>query len=131
MKTTNCYSCGISFGMPDDYYDYRLQDHRTFWCPNGHSQSFLAESEAAKYKRLYENQVAASNSERVKLEAERRAKEKAQKALAVHKTRSAAGVCPCCNRTVSQLAAHMRCKHPDFMQLQGITARKQLPGKVQ
>jgi hypothetical protein len=27
----------------------------------------------------------------------------------------AAGVCPCCKRTVKQLAAHMKEKHPEFV----------------
>lgn len=31
-----------------------------------------------------------------------------------HRERSKNGVCPCCNRTFKQLAAHMASKHPDF-----------------
>ncbi len=30
------------------------------------------------------------------------------------KKRAANGVCPCCNRTFSDLARHMKAKHPDF-----------------
>jgi hypothetical protein len=30
------------------------------------------------------------------------------------RNRAKAGVCPCCKRTVSQLARHMASKHPDF-----------------
>lgn len=29
--------------------------------------------------------------------------------------RASAGVCPCCNRTFSQLARHMQTKHPTFI----------------
>ena len=32
------------------------------------------------------------------------------------KKRAIAGVCPCCNRTFQQLAAHMAHKHPDYKQ---------------
>lgn len=30
------------------------------------------------------------------------------------KKRASAGICPCCNRTVSQMARHMKSKHPEF-----------------
>ena len=30
------------------------------------------------------------------------------------KKRAANGVCPCCNRSFSNLARHMKCKHPDY-----------------
>ena len=30
------------------------------------------------------------------------------------KNRVASGVCPCCNRTFKQLAAHMSRQHPEF-----------------
>jgi len=86
----------------------------SFYCPNGHGQSYT-ESENTKLKRELEA-------------AEKRAREQqcrafnAETALAVkekemkrHKKRSSAGVCPCCNRTVSQMARHMATKHPDFM----------------
>lgn len=45
--------------------------------------------------------------------AERRAS--ALKGVATRmRNRAAAGVCPCCNRTFSQLATHMKKQHPDF-----------------
>lgn len=40
--------------------------------------------------------------------------QKAERKLATHKKRASAGVCPCCNRTVSQMARHMQAKHPDY-----------------
>ena len=52
-------------------------------------------------------------------EDERRAAErKAEKALKETKRlkkRAAAGTCPCCSRTVIQMARHMKTKHPDFV----------------
>lgn len=47
-----------------------------------------------------------------------RATKKADKAEAARKRvvkRAAVGVCPCCTRTVHQLARHMKTKHPEFV----------------
>lgn len=42
----------------------------------------------------------------------RRRAEKAAKTRL--KNRAKAGVCPCCNRTFKQLAAHMKTQHPNW-----------------
>ena len=130
LKTEICYSCGIVFAVPADWQQNRRNDHKGFWCPNGHQQSYQEASEAEVLKRQLEKEQRAQAPLRENLVAAQRAQERAEKALARHKKRSAAGVCPCCNRTVKQLAEHMQSKHADFMQLQGLTPPKQLPEKV-
>lgn len=40
-------------------------------------------------------------------------RKKAERAPKQAQTRIGAGICPCCNRTFSQLARHMQSKHPD------------------
>jgi hypothetical protein len=40
--------CGIEFCLPKSVYERRLEDHKLFYCPNGHSQHFAAESESEK-----------------------------------------------------------------------------------
>jgi hypothetical protein len=50
--------------------------------------------------------IRANLAEEARLKLERAAKR--------HKTRTAAGTCPCCTRTFKQLAAHMKNKHPDY-----------------
>lgn len=126
MKTTECYKCGVLFGMPDEYYDHRKDDHDNFYCPNGHGQHFTSESDAEKYKRLYNAESAKSLSTREKLAVLEREHERTKKQFQQHKKRSAAGVCLCCNRTVAQLAKHMQSKHKGFVALQGVTVQKQL-----
>jgi hypothetical protein len=42
------------------------------------------------------------------------------------KKRGAAGVCPCCNRTVKQMAEHLAEKHPEYVQEQGITPKPRI-----
>lgn len=40
MKMTCCCNCGMEFGMSNTFYEERLADGKTFWCPAGHSQYF-------------------------------------------------------------------------------------------
>lgn len=112
-----CVECGVEFASP--VIAKRLDDGKTFYCPNGHSQSYT-ETESSKLKRLLE-------SERVKLAQAVRDKEwaqaeartartqetKAKNKLKKVVTRVNAGVCPHCNRTFQQLARHMQSKHPE------------------
>ena len=37
-----CCACDVSFAIPDRWRAAYKQDGRTFYCPNGHGQSFTA-----------------------------------------------------------------------------------------
>jgi len=52
-----CCVCGIDFWITKGFYDLRIQDHNPFSCPAGHEQSFIGETDAQKYKRLYNAEV--------------------------------------------------------------------------
>ena len=54
LTVHTCLTCGIDFGIPTEYDDSLLENHKNFCCPNGHQQHYTAESDAKKYKRLYE-----------------------------------------------------------------------------
>ena len=107
FKTTHCITCGVVIAMVDKFYDRRLHDHKTYYCPSGHSQHFIGESEAAKNARLLREEQArhqrtlsrANDAERERNRLKKRVK---------------AGVCPCCHRTFKQLVAHMKHKHPEY-----------------
>jgi hypothetical protein len=131
LEAISCGHCGIVFAVPVEWYNKRTEDHSTWYCPNGHRRCFVSESDTEKYKRLLEQEQREAAALRERATVAEKAKSKIEKKLATHKKRAAAGVCPCCNRTVKQLAAHMKSKHADFMQLQGITPHRQLPEKVQ
>jgi len=126
MGNIECPTCGVVFGLPDFYEKKRREDHAGFYCPNGHRNFFKQQSEAEKYKALYEKEASKLLPLREQLASEQRAHERTSKKLKRTEKRAAAGVCPCCNRTFSQLAQHMNTQHKDFMQLQGLTPRKQL-----
>ena len=52
LYVSECCSCGMTFGVPSDFDVRRRRDGKSFYCPNGHSQSYRGESDAAKIKRL-------------------------------------------------------------------------------
>ena len=41
LEPVPCAACGIVFGLPANYLAFRRKDRRQFWCPNGHSLTFL------------------------------------------------------------------------------------------
>jgi len=102
-----CGECGIEFQVPDHFYRERLQTGKGWHCPNGHSRAFK-ESEADRFRR--ERDVARQQLARV--EQERASAEATVRKL---KKRAAAGTCPCCQRTFSNMGLHMRKQHPEFV----------------
>lgn len=124
FRHEKCANCGLQFCMPDDFMERRREDHHTFYCPNGHAQHYTDENKDQKIKNL-EAQVKREQertaTEREKTSLIRREKEHAERSASTYKgqvtkikRRVKAGVCPCCNRTFSNLAAHMETKHKDF-----------------
>lgn len=115
-----CASCGIRFGVPEGWGEQRRKDKGDIYCPNGHVMNYR-ESEADKLRserdRLAQ-QIAQRDDE---IRAQREMREAAERSAAALKgqitklnKRTAAGVCPCCNRTFTALHRHMKTKHPDF-----------------
>lgn len=109
-----CCNCGVLFGMEEGYYNDRRQDRKSWSCPNGHQQHFTGKTDAeiAREQRDAARALAQRESDR------RRA---AERSAAAHKgwatrirNRIANGVCPCCNRSFSNVLRHMNTKHPDF-----------------
>ena len=109
--------CGLTFGVPDHWETKRRQDHTTFYCPNGHPQSFRAKSEAE----LLRERLAREESNAAYWRDQHAAAEKGKIALKGQltktKKRLANGVCPCCKRsfTDSGLARHIKSKHPEYL----------------
>ena len=114
-------SCGMQFAVPAQWDRMRRNDHASFYCPNGHGQSYMAESEAERIKRELDqaNHNAQWNKER--REAEQAAHQQTKHKLAATKgvvtrvkRRVGNGVCPCCDRSFGNLLAHMLTKHPEY-----------------
>lgn len=77
-------------------------------CPNGHSWYYTGESDADKMRRERDRAV----QKQARLAEEIASKEREIKRI---KKRSAAGVCSCCNRTFTNMARHMKTKHPELL----------------
>jgi hypothetical protein len=110
LITESCCICGVLFAMTDEVKSSRLQDHRSFYCPNGHAQNYVDKTDREK---LREAEAALRQAE-AKLSAEVDQRKAADRELARQRKRAKGGACPCCNRTFVQLARHIKTQHPGF-----------------
>lgn len=119
-----CPTCGVRFAMPLNMLRTLRETKGTFYCPSGHEQSF-AESTSTRLKR--ELELERKRREQAEDLAKRRdeanqqlykTKQQALGKLKALKQRAANGVCPCCQRSFTQLARHMRTKHPAWVEEQ-------------
>ena len=117
-----CCNCGIEFHITDDLYRRRVADRQSFWCPNGHPQSYRGESEAEKQRRRAERAEQSVAMWREEAEQHQRSNTALKGAITKMKRRSAHGTCPCCHRTFANMARHMRSKHPEYVKEQGLKA---------
>lgn len=114
-------NCGITYAVPEVWYNQKRNDHTGFYCPNGCSRVFKGESDEDKLRR--ENQRLVQKRAELeddirdrdqKLENERKRSTAFKGHVTRIKNRVAAGVCPCCNRSFSNLARHMHTKHSGY-----------------
>jgi hypothetical protein len=114
FETVECYKCGVVFAITADLNRNLHNTENEFYCPNGHNQAYVESTVARLQKELAEKERALQwEKSRAQSLSIQLGKEKvATKRL---KRRVSHGVCPCCHRTVSQLAQHMKTKHPEFM----------------
>lgn len=123
MIKSTCCKCETEMWLPDDLYSAaRKSSNISFFCAYGHSQHFPeGELEIDKIRRerdALKQRVAQWMDEAAD---QRKAKELALRQAAASRgqvtklrKRASAGVCPCCNRTFSDMARHMASKHPGF-----------------
>lgn len=118
MFISDCPSCGVIFGITTEYEDRRREDHKGWYCPNGHRMGFTgptdAEKRAARAEESAKQLQAKLIAERNKADAARRDAAEAKASETRLRWRVGHGVCPCCQRSFPALAAHVATKHPDF-----------------
>lgn len=129
MEAISCYrdDCGITWAMPKEWIRDRRNDHKSFYCPNGHQQHYVVKSDAEKAreerdraKREATRLQARLDQVRADRDFERRSKAAIRGHLTRLKKRIAAGVCPCCRRPFSSVMQHMRRQHPEFVEKWGL-----------
>lgn len=116
-----CYQCGVVIWMEAWILKKRRNDHRSFFCYNGHSQSFSGETVAQCLKKQLDRERGLTRMARDEAANEHRRAEHLGRSRDVYKGKLKAtkqriknGVCPCCNRTFANLHDHMATKHPDY-----------------
>lgn len=113
---SNCITCGVTYTVPEPMWDRQRRESGFHHCPNGHSQGWSkTDSETEVLRRAKDRAV----QEQARLaDVAREADEhavKAERSAQRLKKRAAAGVCPCCHRTVGQMRRHMASKHPGYV----------------
>lgn len=122
LTTINCGCCGGVYAINEQYRAKCNQDGTGWHCPYCQvSWGYFSDNENAQLRRQLEAAKREAERERKRKEwAEQEARHaelraRAQKGVATRiKNRVSKGVCPCCNRTFSDLARHMETKHPDY-----------------
>lgn len=127
-----CFHCKEPMWMSAAAYETYRRNCQTFYCVHGHKQQFvkgksdltLAQEALAaerQARQRAEQRVAQwqddAREARAQAEREKRRANGYKGHAAKISKRAKAGVCPCCNRTFSQLARHMASQHPQFTPL--------------
>lgn len=120
-----CGECGIGFMVPQFWQAERRETGAGFFCPNGHSRAYretpamvlqreINSLKQQQAKLIDERTAAERNAEEARgaaLDAQQETKRIAAAKAKLEK-RIAAGVCPDCHRTFTNMARHMTTKHP-------------------
>lgn len=106
-----CGSCGVWHAIPKTRYESARREGGFWTCPNGHSRGWQKGEEQKEISKLRRErdrltQQAAQKDDEIAAQA------KQMKRL---KKRAAAGTCPCCSRSFSNMSTHMRKQHPEFV----------------
>lgn len=120
-----CGTCAVWHTIPEIIYNAYKAEGGYWHCPNGHQRGFRKgtdqiEQEEIRLERDRLKQDAARLEEQAKRAEEeaslaRVRAEKAEASARRLKKRSSAGTCPCCSRTFSNMAEHMKHRHPEFV----------------
>lgn len=123
LRGQTCANCGVAFGLETGYDDERRKDHKTFYCPNGHTQWYPGKTEKEKLEEQLEAAQSLAQREarrRARAEQECEAAQRQTRAYKGHitrlKRRVAKGKCPCCRALFPDVAAHVATAHPGYAQ---------------
>lgn len=124
LTVMDCFHCNTVFAIESSIVRTRRQDHQSFFCPHGHRLVYpVGETSEQTIARL-RSQLDEANRQAHKSElkatdaiiaADRLVADR-DRVIAESKRlkhRVACGVCPHCQRTFKQLAAHMKAKHSE------------------
>lgn len=121
MTTVECANCCITFAMAARFVSDRREDHKTFYCPQGHTNYFAGLSETERLKSVLAQKDRDLTWQRNRAERSEKRAEAAQRRLTAirgvvtrTKNRIAKGKCPRCSEQFPNLAKHMADTHPEY-----------------
>ena len=121
FDVVNCANCGLLFAMPTRLREEYQNNHKTFYCPKGHSNYYPQKSdkeileeelEQEKHNAEYYRIKSKDNYERYEAEKRSKAAHKAHYTMLKKKVKK--GQCPCCEKTFPDVAEHIKSVHPDY-----------------
>lgn len=115
QNTGECPTCGVPVILTDNHERRLRESKATFYCPNGHPQSFKT-GELDRLKKELESAKRDADWQRQRREQEERSHAATRGQMTKLKNRVTNGVCPCCNRTFKNLQRHMQSKHPEAVE---------------
>lgn len=120
IEPVACGNCGVWFGVEAKMLAGRRKDGENFWCPRG-CKIHYGEFENAQLQRQLQAKERALQAERdanARARQQRDHYERSARTYRGHLTRVRKrignGVCPCCQRTFTNLARHMQGQHPHY-----------------
>lgn len=121
-----CNECGVPILLENTFYKARKEDHKNFYCSNGHTLHYPQQTEAEKLRaELAQKEKYLQNAQKHTEWAEQDARQARERADAAERSRAAYkgqltrvknGVCPCCKRHFGDLQRHMQTKHPGYLE---------------
>jgi hypothetical protein len=116
-----CIKCGVEVILPKELKNRRKENHEGFYCCNGHVQCYLGKTELEKAQELLaterrwrEQEKESHARTKAQLEHSDRSRAALKGKVTEIRNRVGNGVCPCCNRSFTNLRRHMHMKHPGF-----------------
>lgn len=110
-----CYDCGILYAMPEQFDKRCLNEQdKTWYCPNGHATIYKT-SDVTKLERQLAQEVTGHDQTRASLRETKKNLIAKKGQITKLKNRVGNGVCPCCNRSFTNLKRHIDTKHPDYL----------------
>lgn len=121
LTTITCGKCGIPFAVPDNWRQKRMEDHETFYCPNGHPRAFTGKSDAQQLRDELARTKAQLDQRDARIVTLRDTVAQSERRINGYKgvttrlkRRIQAGRCPCCSAEFKDLGRHMKNQHPEW-----------------
>jgi hypothetical protein len=113
--------CGTLSTTPAEVYRFRRQEGGFNFCPNGHQWGWRRDGSDFEKMRRERDSLKQQLGRLADEAAEtRRELERAEQTAKRLRKRAAAGTCPCCKRSFSHMAEHIKRRHPSFIAEQGV-----------